>query len=348
MRIKAALAGMCVAASIVLGGPMVAAAERALTNADVLRLTNAGVGDAAIVAMIEASATDFDTEVSEVVALAEAGVGETVIAAMVTAGMPQRAAPERTPPARDPGAPGSVFRDRLRDGGNGPTMVVVPAGRLRMGCQLGPLCRLLKEPVHEVTIAASFALSVHEVTFADYDRFTHPERVDDKGWGRGRRPAIYVSWDDAQAYVQWLSAQTGARYRLPTEAEWEYAARAGTATNYSWGEETGGNHANCDRCGSQWDGRETAPAGSFAANDFGLYDMHGNVWEWVQDCWNEDFAAVPPDGSAALAGTCSLRILRGGSWKDEPRSLRASYRTRLPTAIRVNFNGLRVARTLAN
>ena len=136
--------------------------------------------------------------------------------------------------------------------------------------------------MREVTITRPFALSVHEVTFADYDRFTHPNKVADAGWGRGRRPVVYVSWDDAREHVAWLSAQTGAEYRLPSEAEWKYAARAGTTTKYGWGDDIGSNRAACSGCGSQWDREQTAPVGSFRANGFGLYDMHGNVWEWVQ------------------------------------------------------------------
>ena len=168
--------------------------------------------------------------------------------------------------------------------------------------------------MREVTIPQPVALSVHEVTFEDYDRFTYPNKVDDEGWGRGRRPVINVSWDDAQDYVAWLSARTGGAYRLPSEAEWEYAARAGTTTKYSWGNEIGVNRANCgaNRCGDQWE--YTAPAGSFRPNAFGLFDMHGNVWEWVQDCWQASHAGAPVDGSERLSGDCAVRVLRGGSW----------------------------------
>ena len=165
-----------------------------------------------------------------------------------------------------------------------------------------------------MTIPAPFALSTHEVTFEDYDRFTHPNEVNDQGWGRGRRPVINVSWDEAKDYVEWLSSETGATYRLPSEAEWEYAARAGTANKYSWGNEIGANRANCqnDHCGDQW--KRTAPVGSFPPNGFGLYDMHGNVWEWVEDCWNGSYAGAPADGDAWRSGDCAKRVLRGGSW----------------------------------
>ena len=197
-----------------------------------------------------------------------------------------------------------------------------------------------------MTISAPFALSAHEVTFEDYDRFTYPNKVDDEGWGRGRRPVIKVSWDDAREYAAWLSAETGAEYRLPSESEWEYAARAGTTTKYSWGDEIGRNRANCgNACGDQWD--YTAPAGSFRANRFGLYDMHGNVWEWVADCWNLSYAGAPSGGDAWLSGDCSKRVLRGNSWRYFPRVLRVALRWGKPTDSRNIFVGFRVARTLA-
>ena len=202
-----------------------------------------------------------------------------------------------------------------------PEMVVIPAGSFRMGCLSGDCYR--NEPVHSVSIE-SFELSKYEVTFEEYDAFTDAtgrERANDRGWGRGRRPVINVSWDDAVAYTQWLSSQTGERYRLPSEAEWEYAARAGSTTKYSWGNDIGRNRANCDGCGSRWDDRQTAPVGSFSANRWGLHDMHGNVWEWVQDCWNGNYRGAPTDGSAWESGDCSERVLRGGSWRLQTEEL---------------------------
>ena len=172
--------------------------------------------------------------------------------------------------------PGQVFRDCE----DCPEMVVVPAGSFRMGCVVsGQDCRDDELPVHEVRVA-SFALGRYEVLFEEYDRFvaaTGRESPRDRDWGRGGRPVMNVSWEDATAYAAWLSAETGQRYRLPSEAEWEYAARAGTTTAYSWGPDLGQNRANCDECGSRWDDALTAPAGSFAANAWGLHDMHGNV-----------------------------------------------------------------------
>ena len=171
---------------------------------------------------------------------------------------------------------GDVIAEELRSGGVGPEMAVISAGRFRMGCLSNDdACDSDEEPDHKVTIGRAFALSTHEVTFAQWDACVAGggcggHRPEDEGWGRGDRPVINVSWEDAQSYVAWLSRETGETYRLPSESEWEYAARAGTATKYSWGNEIGVNRANCDGCGSRWDDRRTAPAGSFAPNGFGL------------------------------------------------------------------------------
>ena len=232
-----------------------------------------------------------------------------------------------------------------------PAMVVLSAGRFRMGCLSGDgECDRDEKPIREVAIA-SFAMSKHEVTFAQWDACVSGggcggHRPDDEGWGRADRPVVNVSWEDAQSYVSWLSRETGEEYRLPTEAEWEYAARAGTTTKYSWGNEVGVNRANCDGCGSHWDHSRTAPAGSFPANAWGLHDMHGNVWEWVRDCWNNSYAGAPVDGSAWLGGNCSLRVMRGGSWVSDSRFLGAADRVRYTSGNRDGLVGFRVARTL--
>ena len=181
-----------------------------------------------------------------------------------------------------------------------PEMVEIPDGSFRMGCVSGRDCHGDEHPVHSVRVER-FELSKYEVTFEQYDRFTAATgraRASDEGWGRGRRPVINVSW--------------------------EYAARAGTATAYGWGNEIGRNRGNCDGCGSQWDNRQTAPVGSFSPNSWGLHDMHGNVWEWVQDRWNGSYRDAPADGSAWESGSCSQRVLRGGSWGFRPRLLRSA------------------------
>ena len=277
--------------------------------------------------------------------------------------------------------------DRFRDCAECPEMVAVPSGTFMMGSPAGEEGRHGDEgPVHEVTIAAPFAIGRYEVTVSEFGRFVEetgysagsscwtyedgkPEDRADRGWrypgfGQGgSHPVACVSWDDAQAYVAWLSEQTGKAYRLPSESEWEYAARAGTATARHWGEGESGQcrHANgadpsVKERYSNWpvpvsscrDGHvHTAPVGSFRANGWGLHDMLGNAWEWTEDCWNGSYAGAPSDGSAWGHGNCAERVLRGGSWDLDPSTLRAAYRNRKSTGIRLHGNGFRVARTLA-
>ena len=233
-------------------------------------------------------------------------------------------------------AAGQTFRDQLRSGGEGPLMVVIPAGRFLMGSPADEPERFDSEgPQHEVRIAQPFALGVHVVTFDDYDRYAEDsgrEKHADQGWGRGTRPVINVSWDDAQAYCQWLGGQTGTAYRLPSEAEWEYACRAGTSTPFHFGSQMTTDQANFDGRAS-YNGsakgeyrQKTVPVGSFPPNAFGLYDMHGNVWEWCRDSWHGDYRGSPDDGSAWETGSSSDRVLRGGSWFDLPGDCRAAGR----------------------
>lgn len=228
-----------------------------------------------------------------------------------------------------------------------PEMVHIPAGKFLMGSDDGGSD---EQPIHEVTIGYSFEISKYPVTFDEYDAFAKVAKwrfPRDADWGRGKRPVINVSWNDAQNYVQWLSKQTGKNYRLPSEAEWEYAARAGTQTRYWWGDELGNNKANCDGCGSKWDNEQTAPVGLFKANAFGLYDMAGNVWEWTQDCWHNNYSNAPNDGSAWLKkdeGDCNRRVVRGGSWFIEPRNLRSACRIGNRDHGESNSIGFRIAR----
>ena len=228
-----------------------------------------------------------------------------------------------------------------------PAMVSIAGGKFSMGCGApDTACLDAEKPVHTVTVK-SFKLSKHEVTFDQYDAFaaaTGRAKPDDKGWGRGSRPVINVNWEDANAFVTWLAKQTREPFRLPTEAEWEYAARAGTSTVYLWGNEIGFGLANCTGCGSNFDGDRTSPVGTFAASKFGLHDMHGNVWEWVQDCWQDGYAGAPTDCSARMTGNCSSRILRGGSWLNNPSYLRVAYRNWLSSNLRDVNTGFRVAR----
>lgn len=253
------------------------------------------------------------------------------------------------PVAQHSRQPGETFREPLRSGGTGPEMVVIPPGQFWMGCVSGVDCDSDELPVRQVTISP-LAVSMYEVTFADWDACVTAggcaHRPGDGGWGRGRRPVINVSWDDAQQYVRWLSASTAGAYRLLSESEWEYSARAGSATAYSWGNKIGSGLANCYKCGSQWD-LQTVPVGSFAANAWGLHDLHGNVFEWVQDCWGATYSLGQPlDGDAWQRGDCSRRVLRGGSWFDAPWALRSATRAGLSSGVREDFIGFRVARDL--
>lgn len=249
-------------------------------------------------------------------------------------------------PAGDAPQAGETFSDPLSSGGRGPEMVVIPAGGFSMGCVSGLDCYDDEKPVHQVTISQPFAVSRYEITFEDFDRFSGPGKTDDQGWGRGRLPVMKVSWTDAKEYVAWLSAQTGHPYRLLSEAEWEYAARAGSATKYGWGNSIESNRANCYGCDSRWDYEQTAPVGSFEPNAFGLHDVHGNVYEWVEDCWNGSYKGAPADGSAWLSGDCEQRVVRGGAWDDFPDDLRVALRVSAGPDRRDSYYGFRVARTL--
>jgi formylglycine-generating enzyme required for sulfatase activity len=247
----------------------------------------------------------------------------------------------------------------FRDCSDCPEMVEIPAGRFTMGSTNGDN---EEKPAHEVTIAKPFAIGKFEVTFDEWDTCAADRsctaKRDDHGWGRGRHPVINLSWNDAQEYMAWLSHKTGKSYRLPTEAEWEYAARAGSSSAYAWGDNIGIGMANCKGCGSQWDSKQTAPVGSFAPNAFGLYDMHGNIWEWVEDCYHKNYGDMPnatKDGGTPWTTGCEktangkydFRILRGGSWNDDPQRLRSAFRNSVHPLNRDEAFGFRVARTLS-
>ena len=243
-----------------------------------------------------------------------------------------------------------TFADPLRSGGRGPAMVEIPPGRFQMGCISGG-CRSDERPVHTVELLRPFAMAKYEVTFAQWDACVAAGGCGryspgDQGWGRGNRPVINVSMRDAEAYVQWLSRETGRQYRLPSEAEWEYAARARTTTRYPWGDDIGRNRANCSNCGSLWDDSQTAPVGSFPANGFGLNDMHGNVWERLADCWNGSYSRAPSDGRAWMRGNCRRNVLRGGSWSNAGKDLRSANRNENTADTRSESLGFRVARDL--
>ena len=237
-------------------------------------------------------------------------------------------------------------KNYFRDCDRCPLMAKIPSGSFMMGSQ--KYADRGEGPVHRVDLGG-FAAGVYETTFAEWeacavDGGCGGYRPHDDGWGRGDRPVIHVNWQDAQAYVDWLSRKTGQRYRLLSESEWEYAARAGTTTPYS-------NNPDEPRLPrktqAQYGSLQTLEVGSFAANSWGLHDVHGNVWEWVQDCWSENYDEAPADGSAREHGDCDGRVLRGGSWGSRIWSLRSSRRMRRTVADRSNLIGFRVARSLA-
>ncbi|MCP4699875.1 MAG: SUMF1/EgtB/PvdO family nonheme iron enzyme, partial [Gammaproteobacteria bacterium] len=241
-------------------------------------------------------------------------------------------------------AMGVIIRDSLVGGGSGPEMLTLSAGRFRMGDIQGSGVNNEK-PVHEVTLGA-FAIGRYPVTFDEYDKFAEAagrEKPDDEGWGRGRHPVINVSWEDAAAYCEWFSEQSGNHYRLPAEAEWEYACRAGTETDYCCG-----NDKKLLKEYAWFDGnsgRETHPAGEKKANAFGLYDMHGNVLEWVRD-WYGNYsgeAQANPTGPE----TGAIRVIRGGSWGISPHDVRSAVRSRDDPGYYLNNVGFRLARTYA-
>ena len=251
--------------------------------------------------------------------------------------------------------PGKVFQDC----GECPEMVVVPEGSFWMGSPSSEADRNEDEgPQHGVTILSAFAVGKYEVTFAEWDACVAAggcggHRPADRGWGRGRHPVTNVKWEDAKAYVGWLSRKTWERYRLLSEAEWEYAARAGTTGPFHFGSTISTDRANYNGNDTYGSGRKgvyrkkTVSVGSFPANAFGLHDMHGNVWEWVEDCWHSGYAGAPTDGGAWTSGCDGdRRVLRGGSWANAPKFLRSAYRVRSSAGNRNIHVGFRVARTL--
>jgi formylglycine-generating enzyme required for sulfatase activity len=243
--------------------------------------------------------------------------------------------------------PGAHFRECAKDC---PEMIVIPPGQFTMGSPANQPGRVSNEgPQHTVKISKAFAVSEFDVTFDDWDACVSVGGCPAvfANFGHGRQPVINVTWDDAEQYVAWLAKMTERPYRLLTESEWEYAARAGTTTTYWWGDSVGQGNANCVGCGSRWDNTATSPVESFKPNGFGLYDVSGNVWQWVQDCFHNDYNGAPADGSAWVSGDCSLRTDRGGSWITKgDQNMRIAFRGSYSPASRNYSLGFRVARTL--
>jgi formylglycine-generating enzyme required for sulfatase activity len=259
-------------------------------------------------------------------------------------------------------APAAAQARSFRDCPSCPDMVEVPAGEFLMGSPESEMGRGKDEsPQHRVAVSQPFAVGKFEVTFAEWDACVAERgctyNPGDEGWGRGKRPVINVSWQDTQQYTAWLSKKTGKAYRLLTEAEWEYAARGVTklppsSTPFSTGVTINYKQANYDANFTYGSGKmgvyrqKTLDVGSFPSNAFGLHDMHGNAWEWVQDCYKPTYEGAPADGSPVISSNCDFHILRGGAWNYYPRLLRSAYRYATPPSVRLNNAGFRVARPL--
>jgi formylglycine-generating enzyme required for sulfatase activity len=246
----------------------------------------------------------------------------------------------RTPTPGEPAAPEGPIRDCSQC----PELMLVHGGTFDMGSdEMFPF----EGPVHRVTIRKNFYIGRREVTFEEWDACLADgvckHRPNDRGLGRGLRPVSDVDWDDAKLYAEWLSGRTGHAYRLPSESEWEFAARAGSTTTYPWGKTVEKDRANCIGCTSQPINKAT-PTGTYPANGLGLFDMAGNAAEWVEDCWSESYRGAPSDGAAWGKPQCRERVLRGGSFNNDPRYLRSAARFKYDFDVRYYTNGFRVVR----
>jgi formylglycine-generating enzyme required for sulfatase activity len=261
---------------------------------------------------------------------------------------PVKAQPEPEPkpvPEQIPPTAVREFQDSLKSGGKGPVMVEIPAGGFEMGSPNHSV-EISERPNRMVDIAA-FAMGKDEITYVEYERFaraTGRKRPKNPGLDKNTHPVTFVSWDDALAYTRWLSTQTGKKYRLPTEAQWEYAALADTATNYWWGRELGIGRAHCFNCDTGLNPRAPTSVGRFPANLYGLHDTSGNVAEWVRDCWHPNYQDAPTDGSVWEGGDCTYRVARGGSFLSAGKSVRAKKRAKWRSQRGYDSVGFRIVR----
>ena len=277
------------------------------------------------------------------------GAGQPpVVPTTIIAPPPQTAMIKPAPP---PAVTGPPARTTTKDGifqdcPSCPQMVEVPLGSFQMGSRGEDPT---EQPPHEVAIKRRFAIGVLEVTYGEWMACVKTQGckyAPELPSATDRSPMRDVSWSDAVQYTEWLKKTTHQPYRLPTEAEWEYAARANSLTRYWWGNEPGMGHANCKGCGGDWNREAPAQTASFPPNSFGIYDMNGSIWEWVSDCWHGSYKGAPNDGSSWESPGCQQRVLRGGSWRDDPRLVRSSSRFYYDADIRYIANGFRVAVTL--
>lgn len=258
---------------------------------------------------------------------------------------PERARPAPTVP---PAAPASTVAalTEIKDCPACPVVIGLPRGEFIMGSNTDDPT---ERPAHRVSIPQAFAIGKYEVTNEQWSACVDAggcPRLSGDANAAKNAPVRDLSWDDARQYVQWLSKTSGKSYRLPTEAEWEYAARGGTATRYWWGAQMRTGSANCKACGDPWRAEGPADVGSFAANPYGLHDMNGSVWEWTSDCWHNSFKGAPEDGRSWDEGNCRIRVIRGGSWRDGADYMLSSTRFKYDASVRHSQNGFRVARDM--
>jgi formylglycine-generating enzyme required for sulfatase activity len=248
-------------------------------------------------------------------------------------------------PAQAAASPSTVAAE-IKDCPACPPLISLPGGSFTMGSNTSDPS---EKPAHPVTIGAPFAIGKYEVTVQQWNACANAgacPKIAQPAATAANAPMRDVSWEDAQQYVKWLGGVSAKPYRLPTEAEWEFAARGGTATPFWWGAQMAAGKANCKDCGPPWSDARPADAGSFAANPYGLYDTSGSVWEWVADCWHANYKSAPDDGRAWDQPNCALRVIRGGSWREGAAYMVASTRFRYDAGVRHAQNGFRVARSI--
>ncbi|OGT34061.1 MAG: hypothetical protein A2W28_04525 [Gammaproteobacteria bacterium RBG_16_51_14] len=246
-----------------------------------------------------------------------------------------------------PATGSNTIQDPLKSGGKGPMLVVIPDGLFEMGSP-GSSRYAEERPRHTVKVR-KFAVSQYEVTFAEYNAFATASgrRIPDNLFLELEiHPVIFVTWDDAYYYTKWLSEQTGKKYRLPSEAEWEYMASGGKKSSFWWGYDEEPKRAHCFGCGDGLDPRKPAKIGSFEPNQFGVYDTAGNVAEWVDDCWHENYDGAPGSGEVWEGGDCAYRLVRGGAYSSPPQSLRSAKRDKFKSDSIYDHIGIRVVREI--
>jgi len=255
-------------------------------------------------------------------------------------------APPPTPAPKPVVKTAASTAGEIKDCATCPALVALPGGTFEMGSNSDDPA---ERPVHRVSVGQPFAIGKYEVTVEQWNACadaTGCPRIDIEGNPSKSTPVHNLSWDDAQVYVKWLSKTTGKTYRLPTEAEWEYAARGGTTTTYWWGNEMRKGYADCKDCGEPWRKDGPVNVGSFTPNPFGLFDMNGSVWEWVADCWHSSYKGAPADGRVWDEAGCPMRVIRGGSWPDGGAYMQSSTRFKYSASVRQSQNGMRVARDM--